>query len=41
MDDLVVLTSARAKLRKSIKLSCNAIESWGYKLQSNEKKFIK
>ncbi len=40
MDDLVVLTPTRERLRKAIKVTCKALKPWGYKLHTNEKTFI-
>jgi hypothetical protein len=40
MDDLVVLTPTRARLRKAIKVTYQALKPWGYKLHTNEKTFI-
>jgi hypothetical protein len=40
MDDLVVLTPTRARLRKAIKITYQALKPWGYKLHTNEKTYI-
>jgi hypothetical protein len=40
MDDLVLLTPTRARLRKAIKVTYQALRPWGYKLHTNEKTFI-
>ena len=40
MDDLVVLTPTKAKLRKAIKITYQALKPWGYQLHTNEKTFI-
>jgi RNA-directed DNA polymerase len=37
MDDLVVLTTTKAKLRKAIKITYQALKPWGYQLHTNEK----
>ncbi len=40
MDDLVVLTTTKARLRKAIKITYQALKQWGYQLHTNEKTFI-
>ncbi len=40
MDDLVVLTPTKARLRKAIKVTFQALKPWGYKLHTNKKTFI-
>jgi len=40
MDDLVVLATTKAKLRKAIKVTYQALKPWGYQLHTNEKTFI-
>jgi RNA-directed DNA polymerase len=40
MGDLVVLTPTRARLRKAIKITYQALKPWGYQLHNNEKTFI-
>jgi len=40
MDDLVVLTPTRARLRKAIKVTYQALKPWGYQLHTNEKTYI-
>ncbi len=40
MDDLVVLSPTKAKLRKAIKVTHQALKPWGYQLHTNEKAFI-
>ncbi len=37
MDNLVVLTKTKAKLRKAIKVTYQTLKPWGYQLHSNEK----
>jgi hypothetical protein len=40
IDDLVELTTTRARLRKLIKATNQALALWGYKLHTNEQTFI-
>jgi RNA-directed DNA polymerase len=40
MDDLVVLTPTKARIRKAIKFTYQALKPWGYQLHINEKTFI-
>jgi hypothetical protein len=40
MDDLVVLTPTKARLRKAIKVTFQALKLWGYQLHTNEKTFM-
>jgi retron-type reverse transcriptase len=40
MDDLVVLTPTRTRLRKAIKVIYQALKPWGYQLHTNEKTYI-
>jgi len=40
MNDLVVLTTTKARLRKAIKITYQALKQWGYQLHTNEKTFI-
>jgi RNA-directed DNA polymerase len=40
MDDLVVLTPTRARLRKAIKVTFQALKPWGYQLHTYEKTFM-
>ncbi len=40
MGDLVVLTPTRARLRRAIKVTFQALKPWGYKLHTNEKTYI-
>ncbi len=40
MDDLVVLTPTRTRLRKAIKVTYQALKPWGYKLHANKKTYI-
>ncbi len=40
MDDLVVLAPTKAKLRKAIKVTYQALKPWGYQLHTNGKTFI-
>jgi RNA-directed DNA polymerase len=40
MDDLVLLAPTRARLRKAIKVTYQALKPWGYQLHTNEKTYI-
>ncbi len=40
MDDLVVLAPNRARIRKAIRVTYQALKPWGYQLHTNEKTFI-
>jgi RNA-directed DNA polymerase len=40
MDDLVVLAPTKARLRKAIKVTYQALKPWDYQLHTNEKTFI-
>jgi hypothetical protein len=40
IDDLVVLTPTKAMLKKTIKVTYQALKPWGYQLHTNEKTFI-
>jgi hypothetical protein len=40
MDDLVILAPTRARIRKAIKVTYQALKPWGYQLHTNEKTFI-
>lgn len=40
MDDLVVLAPTKAKLRKAIKVTYQALKPWAYQLHTNKKTFI-
>ena len=40
MDDLVLLAPTKARLRKAIKVTYQALKPWGYQLHTNEKTFI-
>ena len=40
MDDLVVLAQTKARIRKAIKITYQALEPWGYQLHTNEKTYI-
>ena len=40
MDDLVLLAPTKARLRKAIKITYQALKPWGYQLHANEKTFI-
>ena len=40
MDDLIVLTKTKSQLRRVIKITYKSIESYNYKLHTNEKTFI-
>jgi hypothetical protein len=40
MDDLVLLATTKARIRKAIKVSYQALKPWGYQLHTNEKTYI-
>jgi hypothetical protein len=40
MNDLVLPATTKARLRKAIKVTYQALKPWGYKLHTNEKTFF-